>query len=84
MGYIIKHQKRLGGLDGFYSNGGFSIGDVFSFSTKSYYVFKKEKQVLNKITDIIEECKNQADRWGEWSSEADHFAKGLYYEKIKG
>ncbi len=74
-------NKKGSFLTGFYSNGGFEIKDVFAFSKNNWFVFKTEKEVQNKLLDIIKECKKQEDRWGDWTEKAVKFAKTLDYEE---
>jgi hypothetical protein len=81
MSYVITHKKRNGYLNSFHSNGGWEIGDVFPFSTKTWSCFKTEKEAQDKILDIIEDCKKQQERWGDWTDIALEFAKNLEYKK---
>jgi hypothetical protein len=67
-------------LTGFFPNGGWKIGDVFAFSKNSWFSYKTEKEVQERLLSIIEDCKKQADRWGDWTDTAVKFAKSLSYQ----
>jgi uncharacterized protein (DUF2344 family) len=83
MRYVISSTKRNGYLNGFYSNGGFTIGDVFAFSNKSYTFFSSEIEAQEYLIYIKCECMNQSDRWGEWLDKALSFTKSLYYRPLE-
>lgn len=77
---IVNKQGRR--LTGFYSNGGFEIKDVFAFSSRNWIVFNSEKEVQDKLLNMLDDCKKQEDRWGDWLDKALKFVKELKYEKI--
>ena len=77
---IVNKQGRR--LTGFYPSGGFEMRDLFAFSTTSWFVFNSEKAVQDELLRIIKECKEQQDRWGDWTDKAVKFAKSLSYQVI--
>jgi len=81
MKYVIinKNGRKL---DGFHSNGGWSIGDVFPCSNSSYIVFEKEKEVQEYLIYMQKKCIEQSDRWGDWLDVALKFVKKLEYKLI--
>jgi len=83
MEYSITHSKRQGFLTAFHFGGGWNIGEVFPFSSNSRIVFHSEQEVKDKIAYIIKTCKEQTDRWGEWSVEALAFANKLSYKQTQ-
>lgn len=84
MRYVITSNKRNGYLTGFYDNGGWTIKDVFAFSSMSYYTFESEQETQEFIIGIKERCIKQADRWGDWLDKALIFWKTLNYKQIEG
>ena len=80
MTFRITSTRKNGYLSGFYSNGGFEIGDVFAFSKNTWIKFETEKEAQDYILRIKKECFEQEDRWGNWLDEALNFWKTLKYE----
>ena len=76
--FRITHNQKIGYLTAFHSNGGFEIGDVFPFSTRSWLAFKTENEAKDELQNIIDDCKKQSKRWEDWTEKALKFAKGLF------
>ena len=75
-------NKRGTYLEGFFSNGGWEIGDVFACSKHAWISFNSEKEAQDYLLKLKTECLAQADRWGDWLDKALKFVKTLTYEAI--
>lgn len=76
MSYKIVNQRGVP-LDGFFSNGGWEIRDVFAFSSRSWISFETEKAAQQYLLSMRPELIRQADRWGNWLEVALKFWKTL-------
>ena len=74
---IISTRKNNSFLTGFYSNGGFEIGNVFAFSKNDWFCFPTEVEAQEFILRIKKECFEQSKRWGNWLDKALKFWKTL-------
>lgn len=74
--YVIVNRNNRP-LDGFYSNGGWEIRDVFAFSLIRYMTFPTREEAENHLLYMRSECMAQKDRWGSWLEKALTFLKTL-------
>lgn len=76
-------NRRRAPLTAFHQNGGWEIRDVFPCSHNNYIVFDGINEANEYIEYILEKCKEQRPRWGDWTDKALKFANSLRIEYKK-
>lgn len=78
MKYRIEKGNSGKYLYGFFPNGGWRIGDVFSLKKNGNIFFETEKEAQEYLLRMEKTLDEQYERWGsEWHGVAKRFYKSL-------